>query len=83
MIQYNYKIKRKGSYYDQISFSNGQFGDLIPLDEMGDFISYDGHGYYCKQEGDTTYKSNISYNADYPAPKMLSEAFTHVLWYNR
>ena len=60
-----------------------EIGNLIPLDEMGSFISYDGHGYYCKQEGDTTYKSNISYNADYPAPKMLSEAFTHVLWYNR
>ena len=25
---------------------NTEKGDLIPLDEMGDFISYDGHGYY-------------------------------------
>ena len=60
-----------------------EYGDLIPLDEMGSFINYDGHGYYCKQQGDTTYKSSISYNADYGAPKMLREAFTHVLWYNR
>ena len=62
---------------------NKEIGDLIPLDEMDSFISYDGYGYYCKQQGDTTYKSSISYNADYPAPKMLREAFTHVLWYNR
>ena len=60
-----------------------EYGDLIPLDEMGSFINYDGHGYYCKQKGDTTYKSSISYNADCGAPKMLREAFTHVLWYNR
>ena len=62
---------------------NKEIGDLIPLDEMDSFISYDGYGYYCKQQGDTTYKSSISYNADYGAPKMLREAFTHVLWYNR
>ena len=62
---------------------DNEYGDLIPLDEMGSFINYDGYGYYCKQEGDTTYKSSITYNADYGAPKMLREAFTHVLWYNR
>ena len=52
---------------------NKEIGDLIPLDEMDSFISYDGYGYYCKQQGDTTYKSSISYNADYHAPKMLSD----------
>ena len=62
---------------------DNEYGDLIPLDEMGSFINYDGYGYYCKQKGDTTYKSSIPYNADYGAPKMLRQAFTHVLWYNR
>ena len=75
-------IQRQIDAVTPIDWTN-EFGDLILLDEMGDFISYDGHGYYCKQQGDIVYKSSIFYNADYPVPKMLSKEFTHVLWYNR
>lgn len=75
-------IQRQIDAVTPIDWTN-EFGDLIPLDKMGDFISYDGHGYYCKQQGDITYKSSIFYNADYPVPKILSKEFTHVLWYNR
>ena len=57
---------------------------ILQLDSTITFVlGANGHGYYCKQEGDTTYKSSIPYNADYGAPKMLREEFTHVLWYNR
>lgn len=60
-----------------------KIGDLLTFDDTRSLINYDGHGYYCKQDGNTTYKSSIPFNADYPIPKMLKEHFTHVLWYNR
>lgn len=63
-------IKRQINSLTPIDWNN-EIGDLLTFDDVSSFISYDGHGYYCKQDGDTTYKSTIAFNADYPIPPTL------------
>ena len=62
-------------------------GDLIHLDDEDklDYLSnYNGLGYLCREEDDgTIHVSTIVPDMDYELPKIYTNYFTHILWYNR
>lgn len=64
-----------------------QSGDFIRLDDEDqlDYLSnYDGIGYLCKENDDNTiHVSTIVPDMDYELPKIYTDYFTHILWYNR
>ena len=64
-----------------------QSGNLIHLDDEDklDYLSnYDGLGYLCREDDDhIIHVSTIVPDMDYELPKIYTDYFTHILWYNR
>lgn len=58
-------------------------GDLLTLKEAKCLLNYDGWGYLCKEVDGKIYNSYIVPNMDYELPKLYTEYFTHIYWYNR
>lgn len=58
-------------------------GALIPIEEVNDFLNYDGYGYLCKEINGVIYNSYIVPDMDYELPDIYKNYFTHIYWYNR
>ena len=66
----------------QEDMSHGTLLTLAEAESDG-FMNYDGYGYLCKEIDGQMYKSFISPDMDYVLPKLYTDNFTHMLWFNR
>ena len=78
-------LKAKKLLEDIVMTPHEKYGSLMELDDFvenvrhGNFIDYDGSGYYST----ATEESNISIHPSEVSQGIYRKDFTHVKWYNR